>query len=145
MLRHLIAISKQLVKLAKYQIVMKTLIATALKLGSFARGKLDTTTTTKGNNKMKALKKDWESYTGDKLLTLPRTRQEAKKVGSELYFTSMCKHGHDCPRSQSGKACVMCVIAGKIRCKARKLKLKDTKEVVKPYVMAFGMKLRVWQ
>lgn len=52
MLRHLIAISKPLAKLARYQIAMKTPIATTLKLGSFARGKLDTTTTTKGNNKM---------------------------------------------------------------------------------------------
>ena len=40
---------------------------------------------------------------------LPKTRAEAKKIGSNYYFTGQpCKHGHIAPRKTKG-ACVECL------------------------------------
>lgn len=94
---------------------------------------------------MSALPTDWKAYTGDKLLTLPSTRAMAKKLGSRLYFTVKCKHGHDCPRVYSSKTCAMCVIAARGKVKARAKRAAAKLNQPQPFVMAFGMKLRIWQ
>lgn len=47
-------------------------------------------------------------------MELPKTRAEAKAIGSPRYFTGrLCKHGHIAPRRTINRSCLTCAITAR--------------------------------